>query len=286
MKTIIISDITSEGNSIIPYGLNIAKFNETRVDILHLIDPRGQQSSYSPYSDSHTVSPGEKQDQDTKIKKEMDKAHTLLDRLISKEGSRLNYPLRINQVIEVEPVQAELKNILDQHPELMVITSTTPSESMADNVAQLLEMIHELNCLVMVVLPGQKFIRPLSAVMYTEFSEEDAVHFTQLAKWLKPFNTKVEAVYISKESTNQEAENKSKNWLPHPETANDFRPETTTRIIYADDNIRAFLDHISQNEPDLVIIPRKVNTIFGPFLLDEKRAIELFEAIRKPVLLY
>jgi hypothetical protein len=59
-RIVLISDISGESESIIPWGLNLGKHTGSEVDILHIIDPRDKQGVESPVSDSQSITPGDK----------------------------------------------------------------------------------------------------------------------------------------------------------------------------------------------------------------------------------
>lgn len=280
MRTIIISDITSEGSSIIPYALNIGKHTETRVDILHYIDPQGEQGSYSPYGDSHTMSPGEKLSQNDVIDKQTNKAHTLLDRLLSKEASRLNYPLRINQIIEVKPLQEALEEIIKEHPEGMLITGVRPADTMAESLAELLIMLKDTDSLVMIVPPDQRFFNLTEGIMVTNFSEDNIRETKRIFKWLKPFETQIFACNL--ESTGDEKD--IDRWKESVEESGSTYINATG-ALNSENPVRAVIDYVNENKPDIVILP-KGNKAFAEYLFAGKHAQQFIEALGKPVILY
>ena len=90
MKTIIISDIRGGFNSIIPYGLRLARTMESSVTVVHVIDPRVSQAQYSSYSDSHSLTPGEPMGYNETTNKEVTTINSELENYLSRETSRLN----------------------------------------------------------------------------------------------------------------------------------------------------------------------------------------------------
>lgn len=70
MKIVIVSDIRGSSESIIPYGLNLAKRLETEVEIIHVIDSRVIQGVPSRYADSQSIAAGNKQTVNEIIQKE------------------------------------------------------------------------------------------------------------------------------------------------------------------------------------------------------------------------
>jgi hypothetical protein len=99
MKTIILSDINNSAKSIIPYGLRLARELESEVDLLHVIDPRTHTGAYSSLSDSQSISPGETLSHAETIQHAKNRVSIKLDKLLSAEGSRLNYPLKLTGLL-------------------------------------------------------------------------------------------------------------------------------------------------------------------------------------------
>ncbi len=92
----IISDIEGKADSIIPYGLRLGKHTETEVDIIHIIDPRNKQGATSPFADSKSITPGRVMPHDYILAREQNRASKAIEKLLSGEASRLNYPLKID----------------------------------------------------------------------------------------------------------------------------------------------------------------------------------------------
>lgn len=279
MKVIIISDVTEAVNSIIPYGLNIAKFAETTVEIVHLIDPREEQASYSPYSDSHTVSPGEKLNHDQKIQRAKSRAHTMLDRLLSREGSRLNYPLRIRQTIEVELVEPALQEKLAAEPGSLLVSGTSPAHSMVANLGELMMILQEVENPLLLLPPDQKFLPPRQGVLITDFTSQETQSIANVMPWLKPFDTELHALAIAPESKAGEMQEKSRHFAEHPGMI------TQTGIISGEDTVKTLVRYVHENKPDVVILPKNKKA-FAEYLYAGENAVHLLEAIGKPIFLY
>ena len=117
MKIIIISDLNSRWETIIPYGLNLAKNLEAEVDLLHIIDPRENQAQYTSYSDSQSITPGSTLSQDEVIQRERNLAELKMDKALSAEVSRLNYPLKVNRIIESSSIDDQLDKMAEENPD-------------------------------------------------------------------------------------------------------------------------------------------------------------------------
>ncbi len=285
MKTLIISDIIEDASSIIPYGLNIGKHSQTRVNIIHLIDPRENQGTTSPVSDSHTVTPGDKLTQEEILNKQETKARTLLDRLLSKEASRLNFPLRIDQTIEIRPAAEGLEEILNAGPGSLVITGTHPATTMVGTLGELLEIITPMNNPILIIPPGQRFIPPKEALLISDFQDDHEI-FSGIRPWLKPFALRINALAITTSDKASDTQARGQQWKKDIEKKDEPDLIQHTGVLEGDDPVKALMDHVHQNNPDLVIIPKSNKTAFADYLYAGKHAGQFVETLGKPVLLY
>lgn len=284
MKTLIISDILENTPSIIPYGLNIGKHSQTRVNVIHLIDPMDKQGNYSPESDSHTVTPGQKLTQKETLDKEESKARTLLDRLLSKEASRLNFPLRVDQTIEVRPVNEGFREILRAEPDSLVVTGTHPASSMADTLGELLQLIGPMSNLIMIIPPDHRFVPPKEALLITDFSDNKET-LPALLPWLGPFALRIRAMAITP-SDKAEAESRGQQWKKDNERESESSLIFQTGVLEGSDPVKTLIQHVQQSKPDLVIIPKSNQSAFAGYLYAGKHAGQLVETLGKPVMLY
>ncbi len=126
MKTIIISDINGKSESIIPYGLTLAKMLESEVDVIHAIDSRLHQGEYSSLSDSQSITPGKTFSHEEIMQREKDKVQIQLDKLLSSEASRLNYPIKINTLVEKDSIINSISSKIKEEPSSIFVISIEP----------------------------------------------------------------------------------------------------------------------------------------------------------------
>jgi hypothetical protein len=286
MKTIIISDIAENKKSIIPYGLNVGKFVETKVDILHLLDPRLINSPYSPFSDSQSFTPAEKLSHRQILERERIIASFEINKLLSKEASRLNYPLRIDSVVEIMDVEKVLTETLAQDPETLVVSSTTPSSYMLGSLSELLEIASYSDNLVLVIPPDHDFHKPAEGIMVTDFSTEDCDKAKYIFRWLKPFDPLIYACAVTSEGNNQEMELKIQKWMELVQPDGNQSSVFKTGVMQGDIQIRTLIEYVELYTPDLVILPRNKNEIYGGSLYVGNNARSLVDSLNKPVLFY
>lgn len=96
MNTLLISDIKGQQESIIPFALNFCKLISNRVRIIHPMDPQKHPAVSSSFADSQSFEVAEKLTHEQIIKREINEIETMIDKLLSHEASRLNFPLRFS----------------------------------------------------------------------------------------------------------------------------------------------------------------------------------------------
>jgi hypothetical protein len=279
MRTIIISDITEKSENIIPYGLNVGKYSETKVYILHLIDPRLHEGPYSSFSDSQTFSPSEKLSHEQILEREKASASLTIDRILSREGSRLNYPLRIEHRIEITDVQTAMDETLSSNNDALIVSSSSPSRSSVKDLAELLLTGRNNSTPVLVVPAGKRFLKPDTALMVTTFSDGDADAQRQALKWLKPFQLSVNVYGI--DASQEQIDNWKQSIFPDDPLL--IHQARTLDGKANQDNLKKL---IAENNPDIIAIPIDNPGVFGGYYLEETRAHQLVEDTGKPILFF
>lgn len=272
MKTIIISDIHGKSESIIPYGLNLAKTLESEVDILHPIDPRTNQGAYSSYSDSKSITPGHTYSQKEIIQREKNKAQIKLDKLLSSEASRLNYPLKINTVIKEgsisEMIQEELKKSIDS----IFVVNIEPDENMFLSKSEILSTAKNNKAILILVPPETSFKNYKNVLLPVNFSSTSIDKFSGLQFFFQRFNPVINAVDVAKKNDYIDSELKSQNWKTLLE---DLQIASNIKVnsLEGEDYKQTIINYITRNNPDLLMLlhekENSVNYIFKKNELDE-----------------
>jgi hypothetical protein len=281
MRTIIISDTTETSNNVIPYGLNIGKYTETKVNVLHLIDPQLLEGPYSSYSDSQTFSPSEKLSHEQILEREKVSAELEIDRVLSREGSRLNYPLRIEHQIEITDTENTLNEILSSHENPLLVTAASPSKSSVKELSEILKIGRNNNTPVLVVPTGKRFLKPETALMITTLSESDTAVQQMVFNWIKPFGLAIDVFVAGDEHTEDQAENWKQEIFPDD-------PLLINEVTLLNENpdLNQLNRLIEDNKPDLVLLPLSNQGVFGSYFLEEKRAKDFVDQTGKPVLFF
>jgi len=276
MKIIIISDIQGQAKSIIPYGLRMARANEVTVDILHSIDPRKTQGTSSPYADSQSITPGAKLSHEKIIQRDMHQARLAIEKYISGEGSRLNYPLKINLVIESETLENSIKTITDRNPGSMIMASLNPANSMVENLDELLSLVINLNIPAFFIPPGYPFKEPRSCMLYTDFNHRSYDPLSKITPWLTTFDPTIHAFGMAGKNDRTSAIEISSIWKR--EALSHIGPPMNlkTTIISDGDPYQQFVDYIRRNNTELILMPRQMfekgsGFRFSPGLFEKAR---------------
>jgi nucleotide-binding universal stress UspA family protein len=283
MKTIIISDIKRNNESIIPYGLNLAKYLESEVDIVHVIDPRIQHGVSGSVADSQSIAPGGTLSHDKILQREKKLTENTLNRILSKEASRLNYPLKINTIIEENSLESKLKELINENPSNLIIASLETDGYFFKTHDDLLSTLKNLDAISILVPPDLKFKIYENVLITTDFSGKDFEVYTGIFLFLNRFETRVTAIDL-KENKYADWKMRSQGWL---KSARDLMPElqVTTNVIDRTKNQDSMLDYVRKNDPDLIVIfkPRKN---FIKELVQKTPEQKILEYAGKPVLLY
>ena len=284
MKTIILSDVNSKSDSVIPYGLRLARAMEAEADVLHVIDKRLHQAEYTQASDSQSISPGTPLSQDEIIEREKSKANLKLDQVLSREVSRLNYPLKVNRLIVENSIEDELALRAKENPNYIFVVSAEPDNYIFDSIGDIISTAKSTGVLVMLVHPDNEFKDYKRALMPVDFESKKFTAFTDINFMFEHFNMLVDAVSVVPKSDYSEKELKGGAWK---KVARDhFLPTTLkTNVLEGEDFPETVAGYAEKNKHDLIIMFQKkenpLTTIFKKNDLDK-----ILRNIRIPAMVY
>ena len=286
MRTIIISDISEKSDSIIPYGLNVGKYTQTKVDILHCIDPEIIQGPYSPYSDSQSITPGEKFSHEEILQREKGIINDKLSRFLSREASVLNYPLRVNTITEIGDIESCIAEHIKDHENPLIITGTKPGGSMTVGLQELLKVIFKLNVMVMIIPPGMKFTQPNACWLVTDLYAQGNKKIKKLFDWINPLVTKVITSVVVRVNSGNNNKKEINDWKAVLQPYADKIDIEALEIFHVC-NMHTCFDSICETKsPHMAVLPKNKNSFFMKYLLAHNNAKKLTESINVPVLLY
>jgi len=282
MKTIILSDISNSADTIIPYGLRLAVALESEVDVLHVIDPRTHQGSYSSVSDSQSISPGKTRSHEETIKHEKERISKEMDKLLSGEGSRLNYPLKINRLVVENSLEEELEHRIKLNPGCLLIVNAVADGEMLEDTAEIVRLTRKLGVPTVVVPPGEKFKNFTDVLMPLNLETNDYSPVRDLKFLFDHFKMTVDAVGVASNGDYTELELKAIAWK---DVAKEFvlpNSNVKTNILEGKDFINTVNNYFHRNKLDLLIMVNDSN--------DTKSAvsntIQFLNTVNSPTLVY
>lgn len=265
MKLVIISDIKGKTPSIIPYGLNLARTMQCEADIVHVVDTRVNQGVATPYADSHTVTPAEKLSFDEILNKEKEEARDALDKIISLEGSRLNYPLKINLSIDQTSIINKLVGDFSGNP--LVLVNKDPDGQIFLSRKEMIDVARDFNGFTLFVPPCIEPTRFEHALLPVGFSENERKAYRKISHFTGYFHPFINAVVITGKN-----ETAPENWKS--QTAALFEPSNVNcHILPGNDYDETLILYAQKIRPDLILLAEQpktfIKTIFKKDLIEK-----------------
>ena len=263
MQVIIISDIKGKSKSIIPYGLNLAKHLQAKVDIVHSIDSRTQHGVNSPYADSQSITPGNKLSHEEIMRREKNTSQKALDKLLSREASVLNFPLKVNTIIEENTLKKIISQIADNSHNTLVLVNSEPDNYIFHSQKELIETFNNSNLEVLVVPPGKIFREYNKVLLITDFSANNGFDKYSKADYLlRDFAPLINAVDVAESNNYAEKELKSKVWLQEVEKMA-FSSTVKANVLTGNNYLDTVKNYVDKTKPDLVLSYKQNQGLFN-----------------------
>ena len=254
MKEIIISDVLGKLDSIIPYGLNLAKKLQVEVDVIHSIDSRSQQGVHSPYADSQTITPGSKLSHEEIIEREKNMTELALNRLLSREASRLNYPLKINTVVEENTILKSIQKSTRDWGKSIALINSQPDNYIFNSHNEILETINNIQSLVLFVPPGLNFKKIEKILLLSDFSTNDTItKLVDISLFLKKFDCSIDAVSVAKPQEYANHELMGKAWLQSVRKTVFPTSTVVTNVLTGNDYFNTLKEFLERSTHDLIL---------------------------------
>ncbi|MFO7828430.1 MAG: hypothetical protein R6V23_07415 [Bacteroidales bacterium] len=282
MRIIIISDIKGECESVIPYGLHLAKSLESEVDILHVIDSRTLHGVQSSYSDSQTVAPGNKLSHEDIVKREKKHAELELDKLLSGEASRVNYPLKINIVIEEGSLESIIRKQLKSAKDCLLLVNSVQDMFIFQSKQEIVNTIYKLDTVSLLAPPGYSFKEMRNVFLLSYPSPKHINKIKMNISFLKDFKPTINAVNFANMRDYDRILRKNKTLegiIKDRFTPFAFKMDTVAGSNY----VSVLASYIEKNNPDLILILKNRKSYFYS-IFKKRRNKQLIEAINVPVL--
>lgn len=280
MKITIISDIKGEAESIIPYGLNLAKEMDVEVDVVHIIDTRMQQGVTTMYSDSQSVTPGNKFSHEEIIEREKKQVEIELTQVLSRETSQLNYPLKVNTLIELNSLVNKITEDLNTGVSSFLLMNQEADGYILESKKEIAEACKSFNGISLIVPPGYEFHKISSVMLPTDFNQDELHSYRNIAGFINVFYPVVNAV--GKSGSKQQAE--IEQWKK--ELTGIFEKSSVNyKVLDSSRFDKDFVEYEEMIEPDLIVLFERpkgwIENIFKKELFER-----LLEQSNHPILFY
>lgn len=259
MKIIIISDIRGSSQSVIPYGLDLARAMNSKVDVVHVVDPRINQANYSSYSDSQSFSPGEPLGYVESSQKEVTLVNTELDNLLSRETSRINFPLKVDTRVKVGSIEEEVEKIIAEETSCLLIVSSEADGAIFESRSEIYDLIKDSKAMCILVPPGKQFREYKKILHPVDFDSKELDKYSDLRFFFEAFDPLINAVSVATEKDYLELDLKKNSWV---KVAKDtfFPAKVRANVLKGEEFADTFINYSIRNEPDLImLIQRKKN---------------------------
>ncbi len=286
MKTILISDVGGKQETIIPYALNLTKHIDNTIDIVHVIDPRIQQGVSSAYADSQSFQVGEKLSYARIIEREVFQTRLILDKLLSIEASKLNFPLRVNTIIEGNSIENLLQTIIRVDEPSIIISSSVLEGTILIDLDESFEIAKKFNNLSLIITPGCKFSVPKKILIQYDFELGINEGIFKVLDYLKPLKPRIDVVDVAEKDKYPEMVLKSDEWKQVVNNYMDSSLPITTNILTGNHHAEVLSRFILRNNYDLVAIPKHMKASPGINIFSKDLSKQLVESLDIPVILY
>jgi hypothetical protein len=286
MKTILISDVGGKQETIIPYALNLTKHIDNTIDIVHVFDPRVQQGVSSAYADSQSFEVGEKLSHNKIIEREVAQTKSTLDKLLSIEASKLNFPLRVNTIVEENSIENLLHTIIKVDEPSIIISSSVLEGTILNDFDESLELAKMFNNLSLIITPGSKFSVPKKVLIQYDFELGINERIFRVLDYLKPFNPHIDVVDVTEKDKYPETVLKSEAWKQVVNNYINASFPITTNILTGNQHAEVLSRFILEKSYDLVAIPKHMKASPGINIFPKHLSKQLVNTLDIPVILY
>lgn len=286
MKTILISDVGGKQETIIPYALNLTKHIDNTIDIVHAIDSRIQHGVSSAYADSQSFQVGEKLSPTKIIERDVSQTRLILDKLLSLEASRLNFPLKVNTIVEGNTIENLLDTIISVDEPSIIISSSVLEGTILIDLDESFEIAKMFNNLSLIITPGIKFLVPKKNLIQYDFELGINDGIFKVLDYLKPLNPQIDVVDVVEKDQYSEMEIKSEAWKLIANNYMNTSLPITTNILTGNQHAEVLSGFILKNNYDIVAIPKHMKAAPGINIFSKDLSKQLVESLDIPVILY
>ncbi|MFW5821153.1 MAG: hypothetical protein ACOCWA_07680, partial [Bacteroidota bacterium] len=218
------------------------------------------------------------------IEREKQNAETGLKKILSAEGSRLNYPLKINTVVEEIDIEARLKSLTEKDHEAIILINSQSGNNIFKSTGEIINTVKSINAIYLLVNPGQEFYEYERVILPTAFTAEDLDKYPKIAYLFKGFKPHITAVDVAKNKDYLGTEMKSSQWEKSARTV--FSNSVVNgMMLNGKDYNETLIKYVLKTKPDLVLLFKKEKNLFER-LFKKDLMKELLEQTDVPVMFY
>lgn len=287
MKTILISDIKGKHKSIIPYGLNFAKYSNEKAKVIHVVDPRKHHGVSSAYGDSQTYEVADKLTAKEILNRDVERIKTDLDNLLSREASRLNYPLRVEANVAQSNLKEQFQQEIKQDDETLIITSSEPDGNVVEDIEEFIQLTDSFKNYSLLVPPGKEFVKPEKAFVLYDFNTKEDQNIFSLLLFLSKYDLAVDVADVCKKKDFIAKQVKSELWK---QTAiNQFRSRDiwfSTNVLEGDNYLQTVKNFIERNKFDMITVSRQNPNVVNKNSFSKSGLKKLINELNIPIMIY
>jgi len=284
MKSILISDIETKKETVIPYALNFIKYIDDSIQILHLVDSRKHHAVSSAYADSQSFEVGKKLSYQEILEREKHHTRMALDKILSKEASRLNFPLRVNTIVEENSIENHLSNEINGADKPLILSSSEFKGTIVDDIEEFLELNRKFAYLSLIIPPGMEFKLPEKVIIYHDFKKGDKVNLNDLIEFLNFFKPEITIVDVANKNNITNVKEESEAWKKVKLENSNPEMIINIDILESDSKEMALLSYFESNTANMISVPQQ--TQYGFTFFKSITSKNLINNLSKPVIIY
>jgi hypothetical protein len=288
-KTIFISDIGGKHETVLPYALSFTKHISNNLSIIHAVDPQKQPAISSAYADSQSFEVGSKLSKHQIIDRELHKADLLIEKKLSKEASKLNFPLRINTIVEAGSLGEKLSEELNADALSLIMIGANLEGTILHDLDEFFEITKQFKNISLIIPPEFEFTVPEKVFVLYDFESNIHNEIYNVINALEAFNPLINVADVVEHQNDLkyiEMEIKSAAWLQQAGKFVASNPRLTSNILSGKHYSETVLNFIQRNNYDLVAIPKNMKDSINSNIFSKQISKQLINRLETPVILY
>jgi hypothetical protein len=239
-----------------------------------------QQGVSSNYGDSGTVTPANKLSHEEIIEREKVFAGKELDDFLSREKSKLNYPLKVDVCIELNSIENKVTEDLNNDPSAIMLVSKEADDYIFLSQNEIIDVCKDFKGLSLIVPSGMQFEKFTNVLLPSALQPDDLEIYQDISGFVSYFQPVVNVIAHSDEKNEDEIGL----WVKKIEVV---FPNTSVslKVIDSGNFDDEFVDYAEMLEPELILVFRKERSLMKSLFKKELFA-KLLEQTSAPILFH